>query len=75
MSYPYSILYLEAHRAIQGLTQAFPDQRIRNVASAFLDSTPATIGQNPHEDPHLFNRSRRLATKLAAASLTASDGL
>jgi hypothetical protein len=55
MSYPYSNLYLEAYRAIQRLTQAFPNQRIGNVASAFLDGDPATIEQNPHEGPLLFN--------------------
>ena len=57
MSYPYSILYLEAHRAIQRLTQTFRDQRARNVASPALDCTPATIRQEEADNqPRLSPR-------------------
>jgi hypothetical protein len=45
MSYPYSSLYLEAHRANQQLTQAFRDQPTGNDASPAPESIRATIEQ------------------------------
>jgi hypothetical protein len=45
MSYPYSSLHLEAHRAKQRLTQAFRDQGSGSLPSPLLEITPATIEQ------------------------------